>query len=565
MDAEGARSQITHVEQAPSDLEWSPDGKWLLFTMNETVPSPSAVKIKMPPAPKGAKWIEPPTVVTRLRWRADRQGIFPDAYRQVWVVPADGGTPRKLTNGQWSHTDPHWTGNGREIVFVSHRVDDAEFWPRESEIYAVDVTTANIRQITRHPGPDNSPRPSPDGKYIAFTTYDSTDDTYRDASLYVMGLDGSGRRELTKGLDRTPQNLQWAADGSGIYFNVQDKGNQDLYFAPIAGGYRAITTPATSGAMHVLNVTDVDRLGRAVATYSTPTQPANVVSFTVREPAKVTQLTRVNEDVLAGKKLAQTEEVWYTAKDGFKVQGWIIKPPDFDAKKKYPLILTIHGGPHAMDNVSFKFPWQLHAADGYVVLYTNPRGSTGYGSAFANAIKNAWPGPDYDDLMTGVDTVLGRGYVDPKNLFVYGCSGGGTMTAWIVGHTTRFAAAVSQCPITDMVSMVGTTDVFWYSNFKKFPWEDPAEHLRRSPIMYVGNAKTPTMIMTGVNDLRTPVAQAEEFYEALRVQKVPTELIRFNNEWHGTSSTPSNFLRTQLYLNAWFEKWANKPGRVADR
>jgi dipeptidyl aminopeptidase/acylaminoacyl peptidase len=558
MDAEGAASQVTRVEQVPADLEWSPDGKSLLFTMNETVPSPSAVKIKMPEAPKGAKWTAPPTVVTRLRWRADRQGIFPDAYRQVWVVPAGGGTPQKLTNGAWNHTDPHWMADGKSVVFVSHRVPDAEYWPHESEIYGVDVASRAIRQITHHPGPDASPRPSPDGRLIAFSSADSTDDTHRETSLFVMNADGTGRRELTNNFDRSPERMQWAADGSGIYFNVSENGNQDLHFAPVAGGQHAITTVATAGKMHVLNVTDVDKTGRAVATLSTPTQWPNIVTLSVKEPAKITALTQVNEEQLVGKKLGTTEEIWYPVKDGLKVQGWIIKPPDFDPSKKYPLILSIHGGPHSMDNVGFKYPFQLHAANGYVVLYTNPRGSTGYGSAFANAIKNAWPGPDYDDLMTGVDTLLGRGYVDARNMFVYGCSGGGTMTAWIVGHTDRFAAAVAQCPITDMVSMVGTTDVFWYSNFQKFPWDDPAEHLRRSPIMFAGHAKTPTMIMTGVNDLRTPVEQAEEFYEALRVRKVPTELVRFNNEWHGTSSTPSNFLRTQLYLAAWFEKWANK-------
>jgi dipeptidyl aminopeptidase/acylaminoacyl peptidase len=561
MDAEGATSQVTRVEQAPADVEWSPDGKWLLFSMNESVPSPSAVRIKMPEAPKGAKWTAPPTVVTRLKWRADRQGIFPDAYRQLWVVPSNGGAPRRLTSGPWNHTDPHWTPDGKSVLFTSHRVPDAEFWARESEIYEVNVASGDIRQLTHHPGPDAAPRPSPDGKLIAFTSHDSTDDTHRETSLFVMSADGSGRRELTKGLDRSPLNLQWAEDGSGIYFNVQDRGNQDLYFAPIAGGYSAITTPATAGKMHVLTVTDVDRAGRAVGTFTSPIKSPNVVTFSVREPAKMTTLTQVNDDQLANKKLGETEEIWYASKDGKKVQGWIIKPPDFDPSKKYPLILTIHGGPHSMDNTAFKFPWQLHAAQGYVVLYTNPRGSTGYGSAFANAIKNAWPGPDFDDLMVGVDSVIGRGYIDQRNLFVYGCSGGGTMTAWVVGHTDRFAAAVAQCPITDMVSMVGTTDVFWYGNFQHFPWDDPAEHLRRSPIMYVGHAKTPTMIMTGVNDLRTPVEQAEEFYEALRVRKVPTELIRFNNEWHGTSSTPSNFLRTQLYLMAWFEKWGSKkPG-----
>ncbi|MEP6731312.1 MAG: DPP IV N-terminal domain-containing protein, partial [bacterium] len=329
MDAEGATSQITRLDHPPADLEWSPDGKWMLFSMGEAVPSPSAVKIKMPEAPKGAKWIAPPTVVTRLKWRADRQGIFPDEYRQLWIVPTEGGTPRRLTSGPWNHADPHWTPDGKAVLFSSHRVPDAEFWARESEIYSVDVASGAIREITHHPGPDASPRPSPDGKLIAFTSHDSTDDTHRETSMFVMHADGSGRRELTPGLDRSPQNMQWANDGSGIYFNVQDRGNQDLYFAPVAGGYRAVTSATTSGKMHVLAVADVDRAGRAVATLSTPTLSSNVVTFSVREPAKMTTLTQVNDEQFAGKKLGATEEIWYTAKDGFKVQGWIIKPPDF--------------------------------------------------------------------------------------------------------------------------------------------------------------------------------------------------------------------------------------------
>jgi dipeptidyl aminopeptidase/acylaminoacyl peptidase len=213
-----------------------------------------------------------------------------------------------------------------------------------------------------------------------------------------------------------------------------------------------------------------------------------------------------------------------------------------------------------MYNVAFSFARQDHAADGYVVLYTNPRGSTGYGIKFTNEIKNAYPGKDFDDLMAGVDTVVGRGYVDTKRMFVYGCSGGGVLTSWIVGHTDRFAAASANCPVTNWFSFVATTDGpnYWYRNFAKFPWEDPSEHLRRSPIMYVGNVKTPTMLMTGVNDLRTPISQTEEFYEALKMRKVPTAMIRFNDEWHGTSSKPSNYLRTQLYLRSWFERWGAK-------
>ena len=212
-----------------------------------------------------------------------------------------------------------------------------------------------------------------------------------------------------------------------------------------------------------------------------------------------------------------------------------------------------------MYGVGFNFRWQIHAAEGYVVLYTNPRGSAGYGSKFGNLIKNDYPNKDFDDLMKGVDAVIAKGYIDEDNLFVYGGSGGGVLTSWIVGHTDRFAAASVNYPVIDWLSFVGTTDgVSWYRNFQKLPWEDPSEHLRRSPLMYVGNVTTPTLLMTGVKDLRTPMSQTEEFYQALKFQKVPTAMIRFNEEFHGTSSKPSNALRTILYLHHWFDKYSKK-------
>ncbi|HSR42482.1 MAG TPA: prolyl oligopeptidase family serine peptidase, partial [Longimicrobiales bacterium] len=268
-------------------------------------------------------------------------------------------------------------------------------------------------------------------------------------------------------------------------------------------------------------------------------------------------LTAVNDDVLHGKTLGEVEEIWYTSKDDFRIQGWIIKPPDFDPSRRYPMMLVIHGGPHSAYDVGFSFGWQEHAAHDYVVLYTNPRGSSAYGTEFGNAIQYAYPGDDFHDLMAGVDTVVNRGYVDEDNMFVYGCSGGGVLTSWIVGHTDRFAAASANCPVTNWMSFVGTTDgIGWYRDFEDFPWEDPSEHLRRSPLMYVGNVSTPTMLMTGENDLRTPMGQTEEFYQALQVLRVPTAMIRFQDEWHGTSSNPSNFLRTQLFLREWFQRWA---------
>jgi dipeptidyl aminopeptidase/acylaminoacyl peptidase len=548
MDAEGAASQITRVTETPSELRWAPDGKSLAFRM--LVPVKDDWKIAMPAPPKGAKWTEAPRIVQKLTYRRDRQGFLDDGYRQLFVVPADGGTPRQVTSGNWDHGAPEWMPDGKTMVFEALREEDAEYQVRESEIYAVDVASGDVRQLTTRNGPDGDPVVSPDGSLIAYVGVDSTDDTWIDQRLYVMRADGSSPRVLTASLDRTPRGLRWAPDGGGVYFNIDSEGTRNLYFASLRGDVR----PVTSGN-HVLTVTDIGRGGQAVGVRSTFHAPNDVVTFALRRPEPRT-LTAVNEDILRGKKLGDVEEIWYRSVDDFRIQGWIIKPPDFDPAKKYPMMLVIHGGPHSMYTTAFNYGWQEHAANGYVVLYTNPRGSTGYGSAFGNAIENAYPGKDYDDLMAGVDTVLGRGYVDERNLFVYGCSGGGVLTSWIVGHTDRFAAASANCPVTNWMSFVGTTDggIYWYTNFEKMPWEDPSEHLRRSPIMYVGNVKTPTMLMTGVNDLRTPISQTEEYYQALKIRKVPTAMIRFNDEWHGTSSKPSNFLRTQLFLRSWFEK-----------
>lgn len=553
MDDEGAISQITRLEKSPSGLRWSPDGRQISFSMD--VDARNNWSIAMPSRPDGATWTAGPKIVERAVYRRDRQGYVDDSYSHLFVVSAEGGAVRQLTDGDWNHSSGEWTPDGREILFSSLRVEDAELQWRHSEIYSVEVASGTIRQLTNRRGPDSGPLPSPDGRLIAYLGDEWHEDTYRNRKIHLMNRDGSNSRVISGDFDQAPGDMMWAPDGSGLYFTADQEGSRNLHFVSVNGGVRDVTS-----GTHLVSASSMSRNGRIAVTVTSPHEPGDIHLLDPARPTAMERLTTANADLLAGVRLGEVEEIWYTSVDDLRIQGWIVKPPDFDPSRRYPLMLSIHGGPHSMYNVGFNYAWQEHAANGYVVLYTNPRGSTGYGSAFANEINNAYPGKDYDDLMAGVDSVINRGYIDESRMYVYGCSGGGVLTAWVVGHTDRFAAASANCPVVNWLSFVGTTDgVGWYRNFEQFPWEDPSEHLRRSPLMYVGNVKTPTMLMTGEMDLRTPMAQTEEYYQALKVLNVPTAMLRFQNEWHGTSSTPSNFVRTQLYLRSWFERWGGRP------
>lgn len=557
MDAEGAVSQITRLERSPSNLRWSPDGRHIAFTSQ--VPDRTSWRIDMPSPPSGASWTPGPKVVERGVYRRDRQGYVDDHYTHLFVISAEGGAVRQLTDGDWNHSAGEWTADGEELVFSSLRVEDAERQWRHSEIYSVVVATGEIRQLTDRRGPDSGPVPSPDGRSIAYLGDDWHQDTYRNRKIYLMDRDGSNPRVISGDFDRGVSSMMWAPDGSGLYFAANSEGNRNLHFVSAGGGVRDITE-----GVHQISPASMSDAGRIAATISSFHEPGDVYLIDSARPAQMARLTEINRDLLHGVTLGEVEELWYQAPDGLDVHGWVVKPPDFDPNQTYPMMLVIHGGPHAMYGVGFNYGWQEHAANGYLVLYTNPRGSTGYGSAFANEINNAYPGNDYYDLIAGVDYLIDRGWVDEDRMYVYGCSGGGVLTAWVVGHTDRFAAASSNCPVVNWLSFVGTTDgLSWYYNFENYPWEDPSEHLRRSPLMYVGNVTTPTMLMTGEYDLRTPMAQTEEYYQALKVLGVPTAMLRFQDEWHGTSSRPTNFIRTQLYLRSWFERWGEGAPRAA--
>ena len=294
----------------------------------------------------------------------------------------------------------------------------------------------------------------------------------------------------------------------------------------------------------MLTVSTISKTGVAAAVKTSFHEPADVVVFPVAEPARITRVTAVNDDVLAGVELGEVEEFWYDSTDGARVQGWVIKPPDFDPSAKYPMVLHIHGGPHAMYNVGFNNSFQNFAANGYLLLYTNPRGSTGYGTDFGNAIDNGYPSVDYDDLMAGVDALIARGNVDETRMAVTGCSGGGVLSSWVIGQTNRFASAAVRCPVVNWMSFAGTADIprWGFMRYHGFPWDNAEKYLEHSSLMYVDRVTTPTLLMTGELDLRTPMSQTEEYYQALKAVGVPTELVRFYDEYHGTSSQPSNFI-----------------------
>ncbi len=561
MDAEGATSQVTRVEGTPRNPQWAPDGGSIAFVM--IVPHEEKWKIDMPKPPEGAEWTPAPRVVSRLHYRQDRVGFTDPGFMHLFVVTADGGTARQLTSGEW-HVGARfdglafgagfdWTPDGRTIVFDGLKDDEGDAVYGLAHIYAVDVGSGDIRTLTNREGFWTGPEVSPDGRQIAFTGYEASDHTYTMARLWVMGIDGSGMRLVTEGYDRQPNGLRWAPDGRGVYFVAQDQGSVNVQYSSLQGEVRSVTQ-----GQHVISLTSLaaDRNQTAVGLRSDPDEPNDVVRYSLRRRGEVTRLTAVNEDFLLGKRLGAVEEIWYTSSGGQRVQGWIVKPPHFDPEKRYPMIMEIHGGPFAMYTVAFSIFFQSFAAHDYVVLYTNPRGSTGYGEAFSRGIDHAYPSVDYDDLMAGVDAAIAQGFIDTTRMYVGGCSGGGVLSSWVIGHTDRFAGAAVRCPVINWMSMAGQTDIpqFTHSFFYEPFWEDPARWLEQSSLMYVGNVTTPTAVMTGELDLRTPMPQSEEYFAALKMRGVPTKLLRFEGEYHGTMSKPSNFMRTVLYMMSWYEQ-----------
>ena len=555
----GQAAVISNVRRNPRAISWSPDGKYLAFVM--FVPDDNEPFVEPPEAPDGAQWAPGAKVIETMPYRSDGEGYLETGHDHVFVVPAEGGTPRQLTSGDFDHRGPlSWMPGGERIVFTANRLDDAEHYPVESELWSVSVADGAMEQLTDRRGPDRGAAVSPDGRKIAYLGYDDRKLAWQSVDVYVMDIKTRESRNLTAGFDRSVTDVRWAGSSDTLLVQYEDTGRTHIGRLSMNGkvqsladdvGGTAIGRPYNSGSFSVA------KNGAYAYTAVRPDRPADVAAgHGGRAPSR---LTTLNEDLLGQRKLGRVEEITWTSSVGdHEIQGWLVYPPGFDPGRNYPMILEIHGGPHTAYGPHFSAEVQLYAAAGYVVLYANPRGSTSYGEEFSLEIHHDYPGQDYDDLMSGVDAVLARGFVDENALYVTGGSGGGVLTAWIVGNTDRFRAAVVAKPVINWTSFTLTADITHFVSqhwFPSMPWEDPDAYWSRSPLSLVGNVTTPTALLTGEEDFRTPMPESEQFYQALKVRKIDTALIRIPEASHGIAARPSQLIAKVDNILAWFARY----------
>ncbi len=559
----GESARITGLPDSPDSIVWSPDGRRIAYSM--FVPDDGPKLGSAPPKPEGAKWADPLQVIDAVTYRFDGAGYFKPGYQQIFWVPADGGAPAQLTFGPTNAgAQVSWTPDSRSVLFSANLNKNWERDLGESEIYRISIDGGAPVALTHRKGPDGSPAVSPDGRLVAYVGTDDDGRAAKDTQLSVMNIDGSNVRTLTANFDRAVNNPVWSADGRSIYVIYDDRGSNKVARVTLDGSVRDVATGLTGSGLdrpYSGGEYSVSRGGAVAVTAGDHLHPSDVGLAT---GGSIRRLTHLNEQLQA-KALGQPQKLAVTSSyDKRPIDAWMITPPDFYPGKRYPLILEIHGGPQAAYGPSFSTDDQLYAAAGYIVLYSNPRGSTSYGQAFIDGIEKDYPGHDYDDLMSAVDAAIATGHVDPNNLFVTGGSGGGVLTAWIVGKNDRFRAAATQKPVIELASFALTTDFaaafspYWR---KERPWEDPQGYWKYSPLSLVGNVKTPTLVVVGSEDYRTPVSQAEQYYAALQLRGVPTALVKVPGASHGgIAARPSQAAAKAAAILAWFDKYrTDKP------
>lgn len=560
--ATGQTARLTQLERSPGGLAWSPDGRQIAFTM--LVPEARPVLAAMPPKPAGAEWADPPIVETRVRHEADGSGVIEPGYRHIFVIPSDGGSPRQITSGDYQHGSPVWDADGESILFSANRRPDWRYELGESDVHRVSLTSGALETLTTRSGPDGGSTVSPDGSTIAFTGYQQRVRTYQTQKLHFMDSDGSNHRVTLDDLDRSIGSVTWAADGSGVYFSYEDEGLTKVGFTTPDGSWRVVAEElggTAVGRAYGGGNYSVARDGTIAFTYTTSDDPSEIAL--VRSGGTRELITDLNGDLKRRVSFADAEMFWTeSSHDGRPIQSWILHPPNFDPSQRYPLLLEIHGGPISNYGDRFSAEFQLYAAAGYVVVYSNPRGSTGYGEEFGDLLYHDYPGNDYDDLMSAVDAVIEHGYIDEDELFVTGGSAGGIMTAWIVGHTNRFRASVVTKPVVNWISKTLVADNYngyMYRRYPGTPWENFEDYWSFSPLSVVGNIETPTMVMVGTADLRTPLSEAKQLYHALTLRRIDTALVQVPGAYHNIANRPSQLIAKVINAVAWFERYRGRP------
>ena len=557
----GQSVKVTGLATSPQSISWSPDGTRIAYLM--TVPDDGPKLGSAPPKPEGANWAKPLQIIDKVTYRADGAGYLEPGFDHIFLVSADGGAPRQLTYGATSDGAPEWTRDGRAILFSAERDPDWEMKAQESEIYRYDLASGTVTALTTRKGPDNSPAASPDGRLIAYVGYDDHLKGYEQGNLYVMNMDGSGSRQVASSLDRGINQIAWSADSRSIVASYEEDGAVTVSRIGLDGRVTPLTHAVAGGGLdrpYAGGSFSLARTGAIAFTTDRPDRPADVAVSS--SGGAMRQLTRLNDLTLGAKRLGGLKTLAVRAPDGGNVPAWLMLPPNYQPGTRVPMILEIHGGPYASYGPHFSTDDQLYAAAGYAVLFTNPRGSTGYGQRFADGIEKTYPDSDYDDLMAAVDAAIAEGSADPDNLFVTGGSGGGILTAWIIGKTTRFKAAAAQKPVINWTSMALTADgpnffgAYWLGSL---PWENPQTYWARSPLSQMAKVKTPTLVVVGAEDYRTPVSEAEQLYTALKLQRVPTALVKVPDASHGgIAARPSQSAAKASAIIAWFDKYKKR-------